>query len=89
MKLKLLSAVSIAWMILSSTSHAQAATIGGTLAPIDPLTGLPIITTVNGSVEPTPIAGTTPIFPTGATVTGANGNTYTRLPAKVSSDRLL
>ena len=77
MKLKLLSAISIAWMILSSTSDAQAATIGGTLAPIDPLTGLPIITTVNGSVEPTPIAGTTPIFPTGATVTGANGNTYT------------
>ena len=77
MKLKLLSAISIAWMILSSTSDAQAATIGGTLAPIDPLTGLPIITTVNGSVEPTPIAGTTPIFPTGAIVTGANGNTYT------------
>ena len=77
MKLKLLSAISIAWMILSSTSDAQAATIGGTLAPIDPLTGLPIITTVNGSVGATPIAGTTPIFPTGAIVTGANGNTYT------------
>lgn len=77
MKLKLLSAISIAWMILSSTSHAQAATIGGTLAPIDPLTGLPATTAIDGSVGASPTIGTTPIFPSGAILTGANGNSYT------------
>ena len=77
MKLKLLSAISIAWMILSSTSYAQAANIGGTLAPIDPLTGLPATTAIDGSVGASPTIGTTPIFPSGAILTGANGNSYT------------
>jgi hypothetical protein len=98
MKFKLLSAISIAGTILASTSHAQAATLGGTLAPIDPLTGLPATTaidgsvgasptagqvysnipgTIDGSVGASPTVGTTPILPSGATLTGANGNTYT------------
>ena len=49
MKLKFLSAISIAGTILASTAHAQAATLGGTLAPIDPLTGLPATTAIDGS----------------------------------------
>jgi hypothetical protein len=57
MKLKLLSAISIVWTILASTSHARATTIGGTLAPIDPLTGLPATTPIDGSVGASPTVG--------------------------------
>ena len=52
MKLKFLSAISIAGTILASASHAQAATLGGTLNPIDPVTGLPVVNLV-GYSQPT------------------------------------
>ncbi|WP_373543517.1 hypothetical protein [Chamaesiphon sp.] len=73
MKLKLIGATSIAWAILAFTARAQAANLGGTLNPINPVTGLPI-----NSVVVVPNVGTTPVLPTGSIpIIGSNGNTYT------------
>jgi hypothetical protein len=58
-KLKLLIAISIVGTLLAFTDGVRAAQLGGTLSPIDPLTGLPITTAIDGS--------------TGASGTNANG----------------